>query len=451
MTLKQNNKLMNKDQQMQIVNTLLLPKWIIPVEPTNTYLADHAIAINSGRIIDLLSASEAKRKYQAIETIDLPSHVVMPGLINTHTHSAMALLRGIADDLPFMEWLTQHIQPAEATFTDEQFVIDGTKLSMAEMLKSGTTTCNDHYFFLEAFTETTLEIGMRAVAGFWLADVPTKWGKDFDDYMRRGLNFYKHNKDKIAISFAPHSPYLLIDESLIKLKEAADELPINIHMHVAESKQELKDSLSQHGKTPVKRLHDLGLLSPRFQAAHMVQLNTDDIALTSQAGVHIASCPKSNYKLASGFANVQRYIENGINVALATDSATSNNSLDMFEEMKMTALVNKALNDDPTATPAAECIRMATLNGAKLLGMENEIGSIEIGKQADLIALDLDHPATQPVLNPISQIAYACSREQVSDVWVSGNRLVNNKELTTIDEKSVIATAKKWQKKLLNH
>ncbi|MCW9023326.1 MAG: TRZ/ATZ family hydrolase, partial [Gammaproteobacteria bacterium] len=370
------------------IDTLITARWIIPIEPDETVLENHAVAINKGRILELLPIDEAETKYQPETLIKRDQHVLMPGLINAHGHAAMTLMRGLADDLPLMDWLTQHIWPAESQWVNPDFVHDGTLLACAEMLRSGTTCFNDMYFFPDEAARAVEQAGMRATIGLILIDFPTAWAEGPDEYLKKGITLHDQlrNNSRIKTAFAPHAPYTVSDEPLKRIRTYAEELDIPIHIHVHETEHEVNESIEKFGMRPIARLEQLGLLNPHLLAVHMTQLTDDEITLIADAGVHISHCPESNLKLASGFCPVQKLNQAGINVALGTDGAASNNDLDMFSEMRTAALLGKAVANDASALSAWQVLKMATLNGARALGIDEETGSLTSGKAADIIA-----------------------------------------------------------------
>lgn len=436
--------------RMQTVDTLLHARWIIPVEPENLVLQDHSLAIDQGHILDILPTAQARQRYRAENTQELADHALIPGLINTHTHAAMSLLRGLADDLPLMDWLTQHIWPTEARWVGEEFVRDGSRLAMAEMLRSGTTCFNDMYFFPEAAAHAAHQVGLRAVLGMIVVDFPTAWAQNADDYLRKGIALHDRFRGDALIStaFAPHAPYTVADAPLQKLLSYAEELDVPIHMHVHETAQEVGDAIKQNKERPLRRLERLGLLSPRLIAVHMTQLDEADIKAVATAGAHVVHCPESNLKLASGFCPVHKLLDAGINVALGTDGAASNNDLDMLAEMRTAALLAKGVSGDAGALPAHAALRMATLNGARALGLDKITGSLKAGKAADIAAVHLGRIETQPLYHPVSQLVYASGREQISDVWVGGRQLLKNRQLTTLDENELLDRAAHWAQRI---
>ena len=435
---------------MEQVDTLLLGRWVIPVEPEGVVHGHHAIAVRDGRIIEILPIPEARKKYQADVTLDLEHHALLPGLINTHTHAAMSLFRGLADDLPLMAWLNNHIWPAEATWVSPEFVRDGSRLAVAEMLRGGVTCFNDMYFFPDETARVAAEAHMRATVGMILIDFPTVWAANADEYIRKGLELHDEyrNHPLVRTAFAPHAPYTVSNAPLERVRMLAEELDVPIHIHVHETVDEIETSLEHHQLRPLARLEMLGLLSPRLLAVHMTQLTDGEIATLARSGGHVLHCPESNLKLASGFCPVAKLLKAGINVALGTDGAASNNDLDMFSEMRTAALIAKAVASDASAVPAATALNMATINGAKALGIDDEVGSLRIGKAADIIAVDLGALESQPIYHPISQLVYATGRDKVSDVWIAGKHVVKDGTLTTLDGPAIARRAREWGEKI---
>ena len=435
---------------MSHIDTLISARWIIPIEPTGTVLEHHSIAVQDGRIVDLLPTSDANARYTSQSEVQLGQHVLMPGLINLHTHAAMTLMRGLADDLPLMTWLKEHIWPMEAKHVAPAFVKDGALLACAEMLRGGTTYFNDMYFFPEATAHAVDQSGMRATLGIITLEFPSNYAADADDYLRKGLETRDAYRDHARLNFsiAPHAPYTVSDKTFEKILTFSEQLNIPIHTHLHETQDEIQLSLAEYHLRPLARLHNLGLLSPSLIATHMVHLNADEIALCAERGVQIAHCPVSNLKLASGIAPLTHWLAAGLSPGLGTDGAASNNRLDLLHEMRIAALLAKGVSGDATAVPAHQALAMATLNGAKALGMDQEIGSLKIGKAADLIAIDLAPIETTPCYDVASHLVYAAGREQVTDVWVAGQRLLQDRELTTLDRQAICARAAHWQHKL---
>ncbi|WP_245580547.1 TRZ/ATZ family hydrolase [Azonexus hydrophilus] len=433
----------------ETIDLLIEARWIAPVD-TDEVLSGHAVAIDNGHILAVLPAAEARRRYQAREHRQLDQHILIPGLINLHTHAAMSLMRGIADDLPLQEWLQQHIWPAEAAHVSSQFVLDGTRLACAEMLRGGITCFNDMYFFPDAAAQAATEFGMRAALGVTTLEFPGNYASDADDYIAKGLAAREAFRDHPLISFclAPHAPYTVSDRTFQRITTLAEQLDLPIHCHLHETRQEITDSGAQHGKRPLQRLQELGLIGPGFIGVHAVHLDDAEIASMAEAGCSIAHCPTSNLKLASGFARITEMHRAGINIGLGTDSAASNNRLDMFGEMRLATLLAKGLSGDASALPAIEVLRMATLNGARALGLDEVTGSITAGKSADLCAVSLEDIVCQPCFDPLSQLIHVAGREQVSDVWIAGKCLVEHKTLRIGKEFHLDASAALWQNKL---
>lgn len=435
---------------MRTIDTLINARWIVPVEPAGPALEHHSLAVDQGDILELLPAGDATRRYRARETVDLPQHAVIPGLINAHTHSPMSLFRGLADDLPLMDWLNHHIWPAEAKWVGPEFVRDGSNLAMAEMLKSGTTCFSDMYFFADDTAHAALAAGMRAVIGLILVDFPSGYAASPDEYLHKGIQLHdalKHNR-LVKTAFAPHAPYTVSDGPLERLRLYADELDIPIHMHVHETAHEVDGAVAQTGARPIARLDRLGLFGPRLIAVHMTQLLPAEIETAARLNVSVVHCPESNLKLASGFCPVAPLLKAGVNVALGTDGAASNNDLDMLGELRTAALLAKGASGEATALPAHQALAMATINGARALGIDEITGSLKAGKSADLAAIDLSGIASQPVYDPVSQIVYTATRDQVTDVWVAGKRLLANRKLITLDEAAIVAKAQEWRDKI---
>ena len=437
---------------MTAVDTLIHSRWIAPVEPAATLLEHHSLVIHEGRILDILPTGQALTTYTASVEHSLDRHLLIPGLINAHTHAAMSLLRGLADDLPLNDWLNDHIWPAESRWVNEEFVHDGTQLAMAEMLRCGTTCFNDMYYFPDITARVAASCGMRASVGLIVLDFPTVWAHDADEYISRGLAVHDQYRGDPLIKtlFAPHAPYTVSDKPLEHIRVLADELDIGIHMHVHETVDEVGKAIELTGKRPLQRLQDLGLLSPAMLAVHMTQLSAEEIGLYAASGGHVVHCPESNLKLASGFCPAQALHAAGINIALGTDGAASNNDLDMLGEMRTAALLGKAVSDDASALPAHTILEMATLNGARALGIDADAGSLLRGKWADITAVCLDTIESQPVYNPVSQLVYACGREQVTDVWVAGRQLLKDRRLTTLDDNDILERTRDWRARIIS-
>jgi 5-methylthioadenosine/S-adenosylhomocysteine deaminase len=435
---------------MEKVDTLIKARWVAPVAPVGGVLHDHAVAIRAGRIVDLLPQEAALERYDATELVDRPGHLLIPGLVNAHTHAAMTLLRGVADDLPLKEWLQAHIWPAEQRWMSAEFVEHGTELAMAEMLRGGTTTFNDMYFFPEVVARSAARIGMRVCVGMILIKFPTVWASDPAEYLRKGLALRDEYKGHplVSTAFAPHAPYTVEDEHLARVRRLADELEVPVHTHVHETAEEVLGSVVDCGDRPLARLDRLGLVSPMLMAVHMTQLEEAEIGRLAAAGANVVHCPESNLKLASGFCPVAKLLAAGVNVCLGTDGAASNNDLDMLGEMRTAALLAKGVAGRADALPAEQALEMATLNGARALGLADDIGSIEVGKWADLCCVHLERPATWPVYDPVAQLVYAGSREQVDDVWVAGRRMLAEGRLARLDDALALAHASDWHERI---
>ncbi|MDX1812652.1 MAG: TRZ/ATZ family hydrolase, partial [Gammaproteobacteria bacterium] len=381
---------------------------------------------------------------------NLDSHALIPGLINAHTHASMNLLRGYADDLALMDWLQNHIWPAEAKHVGPEFVYEGTQLAIAESIRGGVTCFNEMYFFPDEAAKAVDQAGFRACVGLIVIDFPTVWAGNAEEYLTKGLALHDElrHHDRITTAFAPHAPYTVSDEPLKKIVTYAEELDIPVHMHVHETAFEVAQAVQDKGMREIARLQQLGLISPRLMAVHMTQLEDDEIQLCAENNVSVVHCPESNMKLASGFCPVHKLQEAGVNVCLGTDGAASNNDLDMIGEMQSAALIAKAVAQNASAVPAHTALEMATINGAKALGIDEITGSLKSGKAADVIAINLSAIETQPLFNPVSHIVYSATREQVSHVWVNGKLLLDNRKLTTLDEQHLLANARKWNQKL---
>ncbi len=435
---------------MQIIDTLIHARWIAPVEPANKVYTDHAVAIHEGRIVEILPSAEANRRYSSELSHQLDTHLLIPGLVNAHTHAAMSLFRGLADDLPLMEWLEAHVWPAERRWVGEEFVRDGSQLAIAEMIRGGTTCFNDMYFFPGETARVASEAGIRATTGLIVIDFPSVWAGNAEEYLAKGIEVHDQyrNDPLVHTSFAPHAPYTVSPEVLEKIGVLAEELDIPIHMHVHETADEIGRSVDAHGVRPLARLKALGLLSPRLLAVHMTQLLDSEMAELADCGAHVVHCPESNLKLATGFCPANGLLAAGVNLAIGTDGAASNNDLDMLGEMRTSALLAKGVSGEASALPAARVLEMATLGGANALGLGDNIGSLLPNKAADLVAVDLSRLETQPVYDPVSQLLYAASRNQVSDVWIAGRHVLKGRMLTTLDEIELRERVSRWQTRI---
>ncbi len=410
-------------QMKKQVDLILSARWVWPAVPSNTLLENHAVVVQAGQIIDICSISAAHESYQTTENVNLDEHVLIPGLVNLHTHAAMSLMRGLADDVPLMPWLEKHIWPAEKKLVSPNFVKDGTLLACAEMLSGGITTFNDMYFYPESSAEASIKIGMRANLGLVVLEFPTQYANDADGYIQQGLNARDHLREEplISFSFAPHAPYTVSDRTFERIATLAEQVNIGVHTHLHETQEEINFSEQTYGLRPLSRLANLGLLGPNLTLAHCVHLDQAEIKLLAEQKCSIAHCPSSNLKLASGVARVAEYTHAGINIGLGTDGAASNNRLDVFTEMRLAALLAKGQSGDASVISAHQALEMATINGARALNMDDKIGSIEVGKFSDLVAVRVSDVELQPCFDPVSHLVYAAGREHVSHVWVGGD------------------------------
>ncbi|WP_435104760.1 TRZ/ATZ family hydrolase [Arhodomonas sp. AD133] len=435
---------------MDTVDLIIHAGWVVPVEPRGACLAEHSVVVHNGLIEAVLPTAEARARYRGSVERERPGEVIMPGLINAHTHAAMSLLRGLADDLPLMTWLNEHIWPAEAHHVGPEYVRDGTRLAVAEMLRGGTTCFSDMYFFPDVAARVARQAGMRAMVGMIFIDFPTAWAADADEYIDKGLAVHDHWRDDplITTAFAPHAPYTVSETNLARLRTLADELSVPVHIHLHETADEIQQSLSSSGERPIARLDDLGLLSPNLIAVHMTQLEPAEIDRVAETGVHVVHCPESNLKLASGLAPISTLDTAGVNIAIGTDGAASNNDLDMFGELRTAAMLAKGVARDPAALPAFRALEAATLGGARALGLDARIGSVVPGKEADLISVRLDALESEPIYHPISQLVYATGRHQVSDAWIAGRPVLQDGTLTTLDTAEITARVREWRGKI---
>ena len=432
------------------IDLLIEARWVIPVEPHGVVLEDHAVAIEGDRIAAILPIADAHATYEPRERVVLDEHALIPGLVNAHTHNPMTLMRGLADDLPLMRWLKEHIWPAEAKAIGPEFVRDGVELAIAEMLRGGTTCCSENYFFPDVQAATYRRLGFRAMVGLPIIEFPSAWASSSDEYFDKGLAVHDEFRGEalIGTSLAPHAPYTVGDASFERIRVLADQLDVPVHLHLHETLQEVEDSKRDHGARPFARMRALGLVNDHLIAVHMTQLTDAEIAACAEAGVSVAHCAESNLKLASGFCPAEKLRRAGVNLALGTDGCASNNDLDMFGEMRTAALLAKAVANDASALDAASTLRAATLGGAKALGWNERIGSLEPGKLADITAVRLDAIETQPMYDVISQLIYAAGRHQVSDVWIAGSHKLRDRELIDIDVAALRASARRWRERL---
>ncbi|WP_189453559.1 TRZ/ATZ family hydrolase [Cognatilysobacter bugurensis] len=441
---------MSFDPALQSCDLLIEAGWVVPIVPHGVVLEGHAVAIDGDSIVAVLPIAEARGRFAPREVVSRPDAALMPGFVNSHTHNPMTLLRGVADDLPLMEWLNNHIWPVEAAVIGPEFVADGVTLAVAEMLRGGTTCANENYFFPDVQAAVYKRLGFRARVGLPVIDFPTAWAKTSDEYFDRAVEVHDQWRGDALVSttFAPHAPYTVCDANFERVRMLSDQLDVPVHLHTHETAQEIADSLTQYGQRPLARLDRLGLVNDRLIAVHMTQLTDGEIALCAERGVSVVHCAESNLKLASGFCPVCKLQHAGVNLAIGTDGCASNNDLDMFGETRTAALLAKAVGNDASALDAASALRAATLGGAKALGLDACIGSIEPGKQADLICVDLGAIETQPLHHVISQLVYATGRHQVRDVWIAGAPRLRERVLVDLDVDALIANARQWRERI---
>ncbi|MEO5565888.1 MAG: TRZ/ATZ family hydrolase [Luteimonas sp.] len=424
--------------------------WVVPVEPHGVVLAEHAVVVSGGVIVALLPIAQARARYAPAEVVSRPDGVLVPGLVNAHCHNPMTLLRGVADDLPLKSWLQDHIWPIEAAVIVPDFVADGITLAIAEMLRGGTTCCNENYFFPDVQAATYQRHGFRARVGLPVIDFPTAWAGSDDEYFDKAGEVHDQwrHDPLVGMAFAPHAPYTVSDASFERIRMLADQLDVPVHLHLHETAQEVQQSQQKHGQRPLARMDRLGLVNDRLIAVHMTQLTDAEIGLCAQRGVSVVHCPESNLKLASGFCRAQDLQLAGVTLAIGTDGCASNNDLDMFGETRTAALLAKAVAQDATAFDAATALRAATYGGAKALGFDHLVGSIEAGKQADLVMVDMAQLETQPLHHVVSQLVYATGRQQVSDVWIAGKSKLRNRVLVDMDPAALVANARQWRQRI---
>ena len=442
-------------QAVQQADLLIFPEWLFTAHPSENSPYgechnDYGVAVKGGQIVAIAPSEEIKALWQSDNSETHPGKILLPGFVNTHCHSAMTLLRGIANDLPLMEWLEGHIWPAEGAHVNEQFVYDGTLLAAAEMIRCGTTCFNDMYFFPEATLKAGLQAGMRTSAGIIAIDFPSAYAQNPREYLDKGLDTLSRYKDKpnAKMMLAPHAPYTVGDELFTEIAALSAEHGLGIHVHLHETAFEVASAVEQSGKRPFQRLLDLGVLNSKTLAVHMTQLTDDEIQQCGDLGVNVAHCPESNLKLASGFSPSTALTRAGANICIGTDGAASNNDLDMLSELRSASLLAKAQSQDATAINAAQTLQMATYNGAKAIGWENETGSLHLGKSADMQLIDLNRIETQPCYDPVAQVVYSTSRDQITDVWCRGEALMRDRTLKTLNEAELLATANAWHEKI---
>jgi 5-methylthioadenosine/S-adenosylhomocysteine deaminase len=432
------------------VDKIISATWIFTGEDQDSVLIDHSLVVTDKKIQDIKPTVKVHEIYEAEEIYQLSNHILLPGLINTHTHSAMSLLKGYADDFQLETWLNDYIWPAESKFVNYDFVHDGSELAIAEMIKGGTTMFNDMYFFPEATAEAAKNLGIRANIGLVVMEFPSNYANDPQEYLNKGFEFRDNWRDNelISTSIAPHAPYSVSNSTFELINTYAEQLNLTIHTHLHETKNEIEESLKQFGSSPIERLGGLGLLGPKLMAAHCVHLSENDIYQLKSNGVSVLCNISSNMKLGSGFVDVYKLINNNINIAIGTDSSASNNRLDMFSEMRSMALNNKALTMKSEFLKPSEVIKMATINGAKALGLDDITGSILKNKYADIIAVNLDTIDTQPCYDPLASLVYCADRTSVEYVWINGDTKLKERVLVNIDENEILQKVKSWKNKI---
>lgn len=429
-----------------VADELIEARWVLPVQPWQV-IEHGAVAVRNGRIVAIGTAAELAPRVAASRVTRLPEHVLMPGLVNAHAHAGMTLLRGYADDLTLMRWLQQSVWPAEARWVAPDFVRDGTRLACAEMLRGGVTTFSDMYFYPDAAIAAAQRAGIRMVAGLVVLEFATAYARDAAAYLHQGLAARDRwaGASNLHFTLAPHAPYTVSDDTFVQVATYAAQLDLRVHIHVHETRDEIEQGLAQTGERPLARLRRLGLLGPELIGVHAVHLADAEIALLAEHGAALVHCPVSNLKLGSGVARFADWLAAGIPVGLGSDSVVSNNRHDLFAEMRTAALLAKGVSGDASVVPARQAVHAATLGGATALGLGTETGSLEPGKAADLLAVDLGGADARPLYDPVSQLVYVAGREQVSDVWVAGERRVTAGCLQTDDAAELRALATDWQ------
>ncbi len=435
---------------MSKVDTVINARWVIPVDAANSVIERSSVALSENRIHSILPTENAQKQFGHAKQINLLNHALIPGLINAHTHAAMTLFRGAAEDVSFTAWLQKRIWPLESQWVTPEFVSDGSRLAMAEMIRSGVTCMNDMYMFPDVVGQLAQGIGMRVCIGMIVLEFPTAWANSVSEYLNKGTKLRERFSDEklVSVTLAPHAPYTISDHTFAIIVGQSEQYDLPVHIHVHETKNEINDSVKQYGVRPIERLRQLGLLNSKLIAVHAAHLTDSEINLLHKNQCSVVHCPKSNLKLATGVCPIATLQHHNINVAIGTDGAASNNSLNIIEELRFASLLAKYGSGDASNMTVHETLRMATINGARCLGLESSIGSLAAGKLADITAIDLKAISTVPIFDPVAQIVYAAQRDQVSDVWINGRRVLSDRQLTTIDETECIATARRWQEKI---
>lgn len=437
---------------MEQPDLIVSGEYLLPTANQSALLTNHGLAVTGDTITDIAPTETLTQKYPQAQHLHTPYGLVMPGLVNTHTHAAMACFRGIADDLPLMTWLQEHIFPAEAKLTPE-IVYHSTLLSIAEMIKSGTTSFCDMYLFTKEVARAAQAAGMRCWVGEVLYDFPSPCYGELENgfsYIQEMFDHYRHNP-LITITADPHSVYTCSPDLLQRLGQVAAEEKCLYHIHLSENQSEVDTCMEGYGKSPVRHLNSLGLLGPNVLAAHCVMLDTEEIDILADAGVKISHCLESNMKLASGTAPVVELLNAGAHLALGTDGSASNNDVDMFGEMNSVAKIHKAIHGDPTVMDAETTLSAATLGGAVALGAEKNIGTLEVGKKADCIVINLDQPHLLPCYNIPSHMVYAARGSDVIHSVINGTIVMQDRVLTTLDEQKILVEAASIAKVIKNN
>jgi 5-methylthioadenosine/S-adenosylhomocysteine deaminase len=431
---------------MKDCDLLISAPWTLPVAPENTLLEDHCLAVTAGEIVGLAPRQKLLAEYRPAELIELDRHILLPGLVNAHGHGAMSLLRGAGEDQPLKTWLNETIWPMEAQLVNADFVRLGTELAIAEMLLSGTTTFSDMYFFPEVAAEVSANLGIRAQIAFPIIEFANVWSENVTDALHLGLavnDTYRHHP-LINVALGPHAAYSLSAQEMEKVGMYANELEIGVQIHLHETADEVQQALSDHGQSWIARLHEIGMLGPHLQAVHMTQVTPDELGLIAATHTNVVHCPTSNLKLASGYCATTELQVAGVCVALGTDGAASNNRLDMFDEARLAALLAKHQRGDAAAGDAPTVLQMATLDGARALGIDDITGSLEVGKRADFITVDVTSLGMLPMYNPYACLIHGNAGNAVDNVFVDGRALVRDSALTLISQAELAQRVQSW-------